>query len=185
MNAGRPDTTNPCLLTQLAVAAGTESGTPVPVYVNTANPGPAASWWWPTSNAYRRMNVTNPYGICDGTSTAACAYTYGYAMAFDDTNLRGVPGPAHHLWWLDVETRNSWSPDTTANTADPEGMTAYLERIGRKSGSTPRATSSEKLSAASVPSATWTGLGIGSPALRRQRRPTARPNRSHPAGLSR
>ncbi|MGO4228099.1 hypothetical protein AB4Y72_04425, partial [Arthrobacter sp. YAF34] len=60
--------------------------------------------------------------------------TYGYAMAFDDANLRGVPDPAHHLWWLDVETGNSWSPDTTANRADLEGMTAYLRSTGAEVG---------------------------------------------------
>jgi hypothetical protein len=72
--------------------------------------------------------------MCDGTSTPACAYTYGYAMAFDDVNLRGVPDPAHRLWWLDVETGNSWSPDTRVNTADLEGMTAYLQSIGADVG---------------------------------------------------
>ena len=137
VNGGRPDTTNPCLLTQLQWAAGTAgavAGTPVPVYVNTANPGPDGSWWWPASNAYGGKDVSNPYGMCDGTSTAACAYMYGYAMAFDDANLRGVPDPAHHLWWLDVETGNSWSPETATNTADLEGMTAYLQSIGVEVG---------------------------------------------------
>lgn len=137
VNGGRPDTTNPCLVKELAWAAGTAgatAGNPFPVYVNTANPGAGGTWWWPTSNVYRGKNVTNPYGICDGTSTEACAYTYGYAMAFDDANLRGVPDPAHHLWWLDAETGNSWSPDTRANTADLEGMTAYLQSIGAEVG---------------------------------------------------
>lgn len=137
VNGGRPTTANPCLASQLAWAAGTASGaagTPVPVYVNTANPGPGGSGWWPTSNAYGGHIVTNPYGMCDGASTAACSYMYGYAMAFDDVNLRGVPDPVHRLWWLDVETGNSWSPDTRANRADLEGMTAYLQSIGAEVG---------------------------------------------------
>lgn len=137
VNGGLPDTTNPCLGSQLDWAGGTAaaaSGTPVPVYVNTADPGPGGSWWWPASNAYRGKQITNPYGLCAGTPTAACAYMYGYAMAFDDANLRGVPDSAHRLWWLDVETLNSWSPDTTANTADLEGMTAYLESTGAEVG---------------------------------------------------
>ena len=78
--------------------------------------------------------VTNPYGMCDGTATAACAYIYGYAMAFDDVNVRGVTDAAHHMWWLDVETGNSWSPDPAANAADLEGMTAYLQSIGAEVG---------------------------------------------------
>jgi hypothetical protein len=137
VNGGRASTTNPCLATQLAWAAGTSgaaAGTPPAVYVNTANPGPGGSWWWPSSNVYRDTDVTSPYGSCDGAGTAACAYVYGYAMAFDDVNVRGVPDPAHHVWWLDVETGNSWTPDTTANTADLEGMTAYLHSIGAEVG---------------------------------------------------
>ena len=136
VNGGRPDTTNPCLAAQLAWAAGTAgaaAGTPIPLYVNTANPGTDGSWW-PTSNSYSGQEVTNPYGTCDGAPDAACAYTYGYAMAFDDVNRRGVPDPAHHVWWLDVETGNSWSPDTRANTANLEGMTAYLQSIGAEVG---------------------------------------------------
>lgn len=137
VNAGRPDTTNPCLAAQLAWAAGTATaadGSPVPVYVNTANPGPNGSWWWPASNAYDGNALTNPYGVCDGTSSPACAYVYGYAMAFEDANLRGVPDPAHRVWWLDAETGNSWSADPTANKADMEGMTAYLASIGAAVG---------------------------------------------------
>jgi hypothetical protein len=137
VTGGRANTTNPCLATQLDWAAGTSgavAGTAAAVYVNTANPGPAGSWWWPASNAYRSTHVTNPYGMCDGAASPACAYIYGYAMAFDDVNLRGVPDPAHHLWWLDVETGNSWSPDPAANAADLEGMTAYLQSIGAEVG---------------------------------------------------
>jgi hypothetical protein len=104
------------------------------VYVNTANPGPGRSWWWTTSNAYGGKDITNPYGTCDGTSTPACAYIYGYATAFDDAHLPGIPDPAHHQWWLDVETENSWSPDTRANTAVLEGMTAYLQSIEAEVG---------------------------------------------------
>lgn len=137
VNGGRAHTANPCLATQLAWAAGTTgaaAGTPAAVYVNTANPGPGGSWWWPSSNVYRSTDVANPYGRCDGTGTAACAYVYGYAMAFDDVNLRGVTDPARRMWWLDVETGNSWSDDIAANAADLEGMTAYLQSVGAEVG---------------------------------------------------
>lgn len=136
MNGGLPDTTNPCLAAQLAWAAGTagaSAGNLGSVYVNTANPGTGGSWW-PASNVYGGIQMTNPYGMCAGAATAACAYIYGYGLAFDDANHRGVPGPEHRLWWLDVETLNSWSADTGANTAVLEGMTAYLESIGAHVG---------------------------------------------------
>jgi hypothetical protein len=137
VNGGRPNTTNPCLAAQLTWAAGISgpaTETPVALYVNTANPGVAGASWWPTSNAYRGANVRNPYGNCDGADTAACAYIYGYAMAYDDANRRGVTDAAHHMWWLDVETGNSWSPDRAANAANLEGMTAYLQSIGAEVG---------------------------------------------------
>lgn len=136
VNGGRPNSTNPCLAAQLAWAAGTSdatAGNPVGLYVNTANPGPGGSWWWPASNSHQGTEVTNPYGTCDGTATAACAYIYGYAMAFDDVNVRGIDA-AHRMWWLDVETGNSWSPDKAANAAVLEGMTGYLQSIGATVG---------------------------------------------------
>lgn len=137
LNDGRPDTTNPCLVEQLAWASGTAgaaAGYPVPVYVNTANPGPGGPGWWPASNAHGGTDVATPYGTCDGTSTAACAYIFGYTKAFDDVHFPSVQDPTHRLWWLDVETENNWSPDTRANTAVLEGMTAYLQSIGAEVG---------------------------------------------------
>lgn len=136
VNGGLANNTNPCLAAQLAWANKSSGGTGQPLaalYVNTANPGLAGSWW-PTSNQYDGTTVTNPYGTCDGTNTAACAYMYGYAKAYDDATIRGVSNPGSYTWWLDVETINSWEPDTTANAADLEGMTAYFQSIGATVG---------------------------------------------------
>ncbi|WP_308466710.1 glycoside hydrolase family 25 domain-containing protein [Rathayibacter soli] len=136
VNDGLANTTNPCLADQLNWAAGSAvmTGQPaVELYVNTANPGPAGSWW-PTSNDYAGTTVANPYGTCGGANDVACAYIYGYAKAYDDATIRGVANPAGYLWWLDVETMNSWEPNTTANAADLEGMTAYFHSIGARVG---------------------------------------------------
>jgi hypothetical protein len=136
VNGGLANNTNPCLAAQLAWANQSKGGTGQPLvalYVNTANPGLTGSWW-PTSNDYAGNTVTNPYGSCDGTNTAACAYMYGYAKAYDDATIRGVDNPAGYLWWLDVETVNSWEGDSTANAADLEGMTAYFQSIGARVG---------------------------------------------------
>ena len=92
--------------------------------MNTANPGLRASWW-PTNNEYGGRVVPNPYGDCQGQEDAACAYMYGYAKAFDDAYLRTVSEPGAYLWWLDVETGNSWSGDKNANRADLEGMADF------------------------------------------------------------
>ena len=136
VNDGLANTTNPCFATELAWAQKSAGGTgqdKVALYVNTANPGLTGSWW-PSSNAYGGATVSSTYGTCDGTDTAACAYIYGYAKAYDDVNSRGVSNPSSYLWWLDVETGNSWETNRTANTADLEGMTAYFQSIGARVG---------------------------------------------------
>lgn len=136
VNNGLANTTNPCLAEQLVWAEGSSGVTVQPkvaLYVNTANPGHAGSWW-PTSNDYGGKTVDNPYGTCDGAADAACAYMYGYAKAYDDAVIRGIDGPEKYLWWLDVETENSWSTDKNANRADLEGMTAYFQSIGASVG---------------------------------------------------
>lgn len=136
VTGGLANNTNPCLAEQLAWAATSTGGTGQPLvalYVNTANPGLLGSWW-PTSNTYAGTAIANPYGTCEGANDVACAYVYGWAKAFDDVTLRGVENPAQYLWWLDVETDNTWQDDTVANAADLEGMTAYLESIGARVG---------------------------------------------------
>lgn len=136
VNGGLANNTNPCLATQLAWANQSKGGTNQPLvalYVNTANPGLAGSWW-PTSNEYAGATINNPYGPCDGTNSVACAYMYGYAKAYDDATIRGVDNPASYTWWLDVETINSWEPNTAANAADLEGMTAYFQSINARVG---------------------------------------------------
>ncbi|MDP5228589.1 MULTISPECIES: hypothetical protein [Arthrobacter] len=137
VNGGLANNTNQCLAVELNWAAGSVGGTGQPLvslYVNTANPGTAGSWW-PQSNSYGGAVVANPYGTCVAGSTgAACSYMYGYAKAYDDANSRGVTGPGAYLWWLDVETGNSWSSDTAANRADLEGMAAYFTGIGARVG---------------------------------------------------
>lgn len=137
VNNGLANTTNPCLATELSWAGTSKGGTGQPLvalYVNTANPGTAGSWW-PSSNIYGGTPVANPYGQCTGGSVgAACSYMYGYAKAYDDANIRGVSNPASYTWWLDVETGNSWSTDKTANMADLEGMAVYFTSIGAGTG---------------------------------------------------
>ena len=136
VNDGLANTTNPCFATELTWAQKSAGGTgqdKVALYVNTANPGLAGSWW-PSSNSYGGTIVTSAYGTCDGTDTPACAYVYGYAKAYDDATIRGVSNPSSYLWWLDVETGNSWETNKTANTADLEGMTAYFQSIYARVG---------------------------------------------------
>jgi hypothetical protein len=96
-NDGRPDTNNPCLVPQTKWALA--SGL-VMFYMNTANPGVPASQ----------------------------AYNYGYSAAqwaYQYANKYVSAGPTH-VWWLDVETENSWTGGATANTLDIEGSLAFF-----------------------------------------------------------
>lgn len=136
VNNGLANTTNPCLHQQLDWAEDSAGGTGQPrlaLYVNTANPGLRGSWW-PTNNEYGGEVVANPYGTCQGQEDAACAYMYGYAKAFDDAYLRTISEPETYLWWLDVETGNSWSGNRNANRADLEGMADFFHSIGARVG---------------------------------------------------
>lgn len=137
VNNGLANTTNPCLATELAWAGSSTGAAGQPkaaLYVNTANPGSAGSWW-PSSNTYGGTTVANPYGQCNsGSFGSECSYMYGYAKAYDDANIRGVSNPAAYTWWLDVETGSSWSADKAANRADLEGMMDYFASIGATSG---------------------------------------------------
>ncbi len=133
VNAGLPTNRNPCLVAQLAWADSLAAAA-ADVYVNTADPGHAASWW-PTGD-YTRLGtpVHGRYGACDGSESAACAYAYGVTLAENDATNYGVENPGARRWWLDVETSNSWGWDHVSNRAVLEGMTDYLQGIGARVG---------------------------------------------------
>lgn len=132
VNGGLANTTNSCLATELAWAGSSTGGTNQPkvsLYVNTANPGDVISQVndWPTSGS-------TPYGPCSGGNDQACAYQYGWNMASDDAQIRGVSNPGSYKWWLDVETNNTWSASNTNNVADLEGMVDYFHSLGASAG---------------------------------------------------
>ena len=95
---------------------------------------------WPTTGG-------TPYGECDGTNTAACSWQYGWNRAYDDVNEHFKPAaqaagvnadPASYLWWLDVETTNTWQSGSAEalqrNAATLEGMVAYFSSVGATTG---------------------------------------------------
>ena len=134
VNGGMANSFNPCFLGELAWArysSGALSDLPVAqLYVNTGNPGGLGTSSWPRTGS-------NVYGTCLGANSLACAYQYGWSMAFLDATRPGVVIPGMFMWWLDVETVNSWdtgSSGTARNVADLEGMTAYFEGLGAHVG---------------------------------------------------
>ena len=138
VNGGLSTRANPCLRQQLAWASESsgevEDQPPAQLYLNTANPGQLIDevTTWPESGS-------TPYGSCDGTNSMACSWQYGWERAQNSVVSFFTPAarsarldskPARYVWWLDVETMNTWqygSADARdRNRATLEGMTEYL-----------------------------------------------------------
>ena len=131
VNGGSANNSNPCFASEYNSAillAGVTDQPHAAVYVNTGNPA-LAGVWWPTDDHTRSGSaVENPMGPCQGLAGAACAYVYGYSMALADyRRVRATLVQMPHLWWLDVETSNTWQTDVVANAASLSGMVDYFE----------------------------------------------------------
>ena len=141
VNRGIVFSANPCLgagsgQSQLAWAGGVQAQ----LYANTGNPGPALSTHWPNGQTLPRECNT---AASSGSDTANCAYDYGWNAAADSyqTAVRAyislglaakgaTSTPKANVWWLDVETGNSWRSDVSLNVASLQGAVAYLESAG-------------------------------------------------------
>ncbi len=152
VNGGLATTTNPCLKDQLIwakTANGSTAQEKVQLYVNTANPGGLGTDSWPRNNIDPSgATINNPYGECVGADNLACAWQYGWNRAQQDVIERFMPAaaqanlptePSSYIWWLDVETENTWKLggtefDHQSNVADIEGMTSYLASRGARVG---------------------------------------------------
>lgn len=141
VNGGVATSLNSCFAAESTWAALTPGTTQQPslaLYVNTGDPALAAAWW-PTSNT-TQSSITTPtpiavptsHGVCAHKAGAACAYVYGYSVAYNDFSKAGSPHGA--TWWLDVETGNTWQTDTGANAASLAGMLDYFRSVGGKVG---------------------------------------------------
>jgi hypothetical protein len=142
INGGNAANTNPCLSSQLNWATKSVGGTAqakLQLYVNTANPGEVISQitTWPT-----KSSPENPYpDACTGKNDMACSWQYGWNRALEDNRDRFTPAAksmgldpaAPRMWWLDVETMNTWQSGSSEalarNAATLEGMTSYFESI--------------------------------------------------------
>ena len=139
VNDGLANTTNPCLAAEIAWAQTSTGGAHQPaasLYVNTADPGSQGVTDWPQTNydPFNGTRIADPYGSCTGGNNQACAWQYGWDLADLDAQTRGVESPGSYLWWLDVETINSWQSSAKNNRADLEGMVSYFRHIGAAAG---------------------------------------------------
>jgi hypothetical protein len=131
VNRGIVFSENPCLTSQIVWGGGIATE----LYVNTANPGPALSSFWPVGQTEPRFcDPANP-------DTADCAYDYGWNAAAHSwatalaayAELGVAASPAATAWWLDVETSNSWREEAFAlsfNVAALQGQVDYLLSVG-------------------------------------------------------
>jgi hypothetical protein len=144
VNGGKVYAPNPCLGANATASQLEWAGTDADLYVNTANPGPDISGFWPHGQRSSRdcNTATRP-----GADTADCAYLYGwnaaadsYRIAFEafvslgwaDATAGHIPG--ERTWWLDVETANSWRGDSSLNVAALQGAVDFLESMDAEVG---------------------------------------------------
>lgn len=129
---GRPWSANPCLGSEnrWAAAYPATPGLAVPdLYMNTANPAPHSSYYWPVSGA-RDPALCQ---VASSTTDPGCAYDYGWHAAASAFATAAAAGAAPTgTWWLDVETGNTWNGDASSNAADIQGSVDYLmsQRVG-------------------------------------------------------
>jgi hypothetical protein len=92
---------NPCLASEYSWAASATTYAAA-FYSSTGNPGPAYSSHWPSGQLQPQA--------CDGTNSSACAYDYGWNYGQDSFARAAAvtANAASAMWWLDVETGNSW-----------------------------------------------------------------------------
>jgi hypothetical protein len=162
VNGGVASNSNPCFLSEYNSAlllSGATDQPHVSVYVNTGNPALAATWWPSSDHTQTGTTVVNPNGPCQNLPGAACAYIYGYSMAQADYRrvsdaLSRVPG----LWWLDVETSNTWQPDVVANAASLSGMVDYFRSQNLDVGLYSTPYQWNKIAGATAPTSDLAGL---------------------------
>ncbi|MEA2640725.1 MAG: hypothetical protein QOF51_2119 [Chloroflexota bacterium] len=109
VEGGRSFTQNACLASQYAWARA--AGGAPSVYINTGYPAGSTA----TNGA------TGPAGNCTPTDEACQAYNYGYNNAIYAVSYARAQGVNATVWWLDVETENSWSDTTTLNARAIQG----------------------------------------------------------------
>lgn len=147
VNGGTASKTNPCLADQLKwgkLSSGLTNQPALQLYVNTANPGEVIDLvsTWPTDNYDLNGNIpNNKYDkTCNGGNDLSCSWLYGWNRALDAAEYRFAPAainagvstvPSDYVWWLDVETMNTWQEKSDdalrRNVATLEGMKSYFE----------------------------------------------------------
>jgi hypothetical protein len=102
---------NPCLSSE------TKLFTSYALYLNTGYPGPA----------YAEKYADSPLA-CNQTDYLCLAYNYGYHAAEYSIGYANTQSAHSFMWWLDVETSNSWTNNVLQNQAALTGMIAAIKK---------------------------------------------------------
>lgn len=111
---GRPFTTNPCLASEAAWAAGARL--PFDLYMNLN---------WPDAGT-AHYALSGPGGTCAPADVSCEGFNYGYNAATAALAAAQAAGVSATTWWLDVETGDNWSSSTAGNTQVVVGAVAAL-----------------------------------------------------------
>jgi hypothetical protein len=89
------------------------------LYLNSGYPGQSTG-----------INYQNAPKACATTDLNCLAYNYGYNAGQFAYNYAQNNGVYANSWWLDVETMNTWSGDTTQNQNSLQGELDALKDAG-------------------------------------------------------
>jgi hypothetical protein len=110
---GRAYTDNPYLSSQVVLAQGKL----LSLYINLNAP----------VGSTVKGNTSSPK-TCLKTDKVCQAYNYGYNAASHSYSYSKINGAASPVWWLDIETSNSWSSNKAINDATIQGAVDYLNK---------------------------------------------------------
>jgi hypothetical protein len=112
---GRAYTDNPYLSSQVSLAQGKS----LSLYMNLNAP----------VGSTVKGNTSSPKP-CAKTDKVCQAYNYGYNAASHSYLYAQSKSATSTMWWLDIETSNSWSSIKTINDATIQGAIDYLNSPG-------------------------------------------------------
>jgi len=118
VTGGRALTDNSCLAEQVAWAVA--ENVPLSFYLNMKYP----------SGATKFEAMAGPAGDCDDQDTGCQAVNYGYKTADHAVRQVQALGVSAQMWWLDIETMNTWSNNSDLNTIVIGAAIDYFQAQG-------------------------------------------------------
>lgn len=114
---GRAFTLNPCLSSEYAWAQASANPGQLSLYMNLNSPAGSTA----------TEGQSGPYGACK-KNTACYSRNYGWNAAQYAYTQNGAFLPySASIWWLDIETGNSWSRNTTLNAGVIQGAIDFFQ----------------------------------------------------------